>query len=112
MSASEDIVIESQQTGDQTASQVTETNQHNHGTPSHATNIQGLIEATSNPVRNKEVILEKLGRFKGVLNVIKSVGEALVDVSTIAPNSCIACSSRAVRFIQRSAWRLLLRLWN
>ena len=101
--------VESLQTGDPAiVFQLAEADQHNQDTPSQTTYIQILVNATTDQVKNKEVILEKLGRFKGVLDVIKSVGEALSDVSAISRSSRIACSSCVPRSIQQLVRQLPL----
>ena len=108
-SASKDGSVESQQTGDPAVvTQLADADQHNQDTPLQTTRVQILVNATTDQVKNKEVVLEKLGRFKAVLNVIKSVGEALGDVSAISRSSRIACSSCVPRFIQQLVRQLPL----
>ena len=75
--------------------------QHDSDALMEATDIREFVGATIEQVQNKIVILEKLGRFKKVLDTIKTIGEALSDVSSTARGPCIACSLCVPRFIQQ-----------
>ena len=83
------------------ASQSTEDGLDGLDVPLEATSIQELVGAAAEQVQKKKVVLEKLGRFKKVLDVIKPVCKALSNVSANSRSSGIACSSRVPRFIQQ-----------
>ena len=46
-------------------------------------NVLTKIQATKEQLENKKAIVEKLGRVWDVINVIKSIGEVLSDVSVM-----------------------------
>ena len=59
------------------------------------------MDAATKQAQNKKVVLEKLGKFKIVLDVIRSVGEVLSDVSVSEMSLHATCSFSGVRYIRR-----------
>ena len=62
-----------------------------------------MVQATKEQLENKRAIVEKLGKVWNVINVVKSIGDALSDVSSTKLSQCDSGPNGVRRYIRRSA---------